>query len=287
MSNIDSMLIIAVATLASCFVLLYLPWTYIKGKARTYDVSGDESGAEVAGWLLLILVTVFSTGPFFSALVVIALLSSAREIGLPQYTTYAYAIGAVIIGLNVWAMRLHSRLITTRRKSAVDAVKKFYLYLPFALLTAPWLLSSALLKADLPLVHDAVVREALINLFSSVVTSALYYWYFAKSKRVARLYSDTSSPLQNISPKVSRERINHEGQFTKNEPRFAQSSSFGSSFDQFPRVQVSETELFRSLNTRVDSADWESCLAKTSGDEVAALALYLSNAHLTSQSSSS
>jgi hypothetical protein len=281
MSNLDSTLAVSVAVLASCFVFLYLPYTYIKGKAKAYDLGPVQEGASVGGWLLVILVAVFSTGPLISILAVLSLISAAHDFSFRQYTLYAYALSAVIIGFNVWAMIVHGRLITTRRRRAVEDVKKFYIYFPFAMLCAVWLLSALLLKSESPSIHKIVVEEVFKSFFGTAVTSALYYWYFAKSSRVASLYTDVSPIEPVLDSSRSRGALN-----PKQELAFVAYRRYGSEGlhtepvgdEYFPNVRVSTAELLALSGVRMERDAWEDFVNLARGDEVVALAMYLRHA---------
>ena len=281
MSNLDSTLAVSVAVLASCFVFLYLPYTYIKGKAKAYDLGPVQEGASVGGWLLVILVAVFSTGPLISILAILSLISGAHDVSSPQYTLYAYALSAVIIGFNVWAMMVHSRLITTRRKRALENVKKFYIYFPVAMLCAVWLLSALLLKYELPSIHKIVVEEVFKSFFGTALTSALYYWYFAKSSRVASLYTDISSVKAVLEPSRSKDALSPKQELTfAGSRRYATEGLYTAPVDDeyFPNVRVSRAELLALSGARVERDAWDDFVNLARGDEVAALAMYLRQA---------
>ena len=95
MKDVDVLILIGVAFCIGFFVVIYLPWIFIRGKAAKYDPYDKLPDEGVNGWLLLMLVQVFSITPLYSGFQLLALLKTVNDLRSQAFTNFAYAIVAL------------------------------------------------------------------------------------------------------------------------------------------------------------------------------------------------
>ena len=285
MKDVDVLILIGVAFCIGFFVVIYLPWIFIRGKAAKYDPYDKLPDEGVNGWLLLMLVQVFSITPLYSGFQLLALLKTVNDLRSQAFTNFAYAIVALTLAIIILAWKYHLPLITTRSRKAVLDVKRVYLLLPIASTLGFYICSVVFLESRLPSAHRASIAELPGLFFSSAIGAAIWYWYLSKSKRVAATYRQ-SEPLVKKSFSAStpeepswsfqkQERTSfvepsqHMGAVEPSTPK-----SIKTSFEDFPAVRVNRYELEAAAGRPFDRDLWQECLSRSNGDEVAAMALY-------------
>ena len=285
MKDIDVMILGGVAIGIGCFVLIYLPWIFIRGKAANYDPYDKLPDEGVNGWLLLMLVQVFSFTPISSLVQIFNLINVANRIENAAFTNYAYALVVLLVALCVASFKYHLPLIRTRQKAAVTDLKRFYLWLPVVATALLYLCSKLLLEPTYPSLHKATVVELPAMFVSVGVASGIWYWYLSKSKRVASTYrQDTpearSMPLPVKPVEPSWTFVKSAG-LAQSEPVHRKSpigrqdlKVLGDVSEAFSTVRVSRHEVETASGRPFERDVWQECLSQSKGDEVAAMALY-------------
>lgn len=285
MKNVDLLITVVVAICVSFFVAVYLPWIFIKGKASRYDPYDKLPGEGVNGWLLLMLVQVFSISPIFASIQLLDLLKTVGELSIQPFTNFAYALVVLTFVIIILVWKYHLPLITTRSHKAVSNLKRIYLLLPFASTFGFYMCSAVFLKSTLPSLHRASIAELPGLFFSSAFGAAIWYWYLSKSRRVAATYRQNEPELKKnfSSPHLDE----HDWPFPKqvknglvdssrksgvNESSTTKVSKTAS--EEFPAVRVNRYELEAAAGKPLDREAWQECLNLCNGDEVAAMALY-------------
>ena len=285
MKDVDVLILVGVALCIGLFVAVYLPWIFIRGKAATYDPYDKLPDEGVNGWLLLMLVQVFSITPIYSSIQFLALLKTVNELRSQAFTNFAYSLVALTLAIIILAWKFHLPLITTRSRKAVSDVKRIYLLLPVASTLGFYLCSVMFLESTLPSVHRASVSELPRLFFSSAFGAAIWYWYLSKSKRVAVTYRHSEAEMKkSFSGSRSEEPS---WSFQKQErSSFVDPSQQGGTFEppvtkplktpfeEFPEVRVSRYELETAAGRPFDRDLWQECLSRSNDDEVAAMAQY-------------
>jgi len=286
MKNIDSILLVVVALCIGVFVIIYLPWIFIRSKAAKYDPHDKRPEEGVEGWLLLMLVQVFSLAPTFSSIQLLALMKTVQELESQAFTNFTYALIGLTLTILLVTFRYHLPLITTRAAKAVLEVKRVYLLLPFAATVGFYLCSKFFLESTMTSVHRALVSELPGIFFSSGFGSAIWFWYLSKSKRVAATYRKNATETKKIFPafhtaKPSRLHLNEAeptlGESVRQRDTVelkSQKETLTLFFEDFQKVKIKRSEL-EALEVPYDHDVWRVCLSKAKGDEVSALAFYL------------
>lgn len=285
MKDVDVLILVGVALCIGFFVAIYLPWIFIRGKAAKYDPYDKLPDEGVNGWLLLMLVQVFSITPIYSSIQFLALLKTVNELRSQAFTNFAYSLVALTLAIIILAWKFHLPLITTRSRKAVSDVKRIYLVLPVASTLGFYLCSVMFLESTLPSVHRASVSELPGLFFSSAFGAAIWYWYLSKSKRVASTYrqdlpvmrsgrseSNSAEPSWPFPKQERGSFADPAEQKGTVEPLLAK--PFKTSPEEFPAVRVSRYELEAAAGRPFDRDLWQECLNRSNGDEVAAMAQY-------------
>lgn len=285
MKDVDVVILSVVAICIGFFAFIYLPWIFIRAKAAKYDPYDKLPDEGVNGWLLLMLVQVFALSPTYSLVQLLAMIASANRLDIQAFTNFAYSLVVLTVAICIASFKYHLPLISTRLKSAVADLKRFYFWLPFISTAAFYGCSKVFLEPTYGSLHKATIGE-LPGLFISVgLPAAIWYWYLSKSKRVAATYRQDEPVARPISTPVRQKEpswpfVKPSGQTqsgpnqSKNPAGLQDLKVFDDVFEAFPAVRVTRHEIEAASGGAFDSDVWQECLRQSKGDEVAAMALY-------------
>jgi hypothetical protein len=285
MKDVDLVILSVVAICIGFFAFIYLPWIFIRAKAARYDPYDKLPDEGVNGWLLFLLVQVFSLQPISSAITLLSVLSLAKASAIPAINNFAYAEAMLLIIVCLASFKYHLPLINTRLKIAVTNLKRFYVWLPLVVTAGYYTCSKVFLDPTYPSVHKATIDGLPVRFLVACFASAIWYWYLSKSKRVAATYRQDEPVTRPISTPVRQEEPSwpfvkpagqtHSGvNLSKNPAGRQYLNVFDDVFEAFPAVRVNRHEIEAASGGAFDSDVWQECLRQSKGDEVAAMALY-------------
>jgi hypothetical protein len=285
MKDVDVVILSVVAICIGFFAFIYLPWIFIRAKAAKYDPYDKLPDEGVNGWLLLMLVQVFSLQPISSVIELFSVLSLAKASTIPAINNFAYAVSTLLIIVCLASFRYHLPLINTRLNITVTNLKRFYLWLPLVFTAGYYTCSKVFLDPTYPSVHKATINELPGMFFVACFASAIWYWYLSKSKRVAATYrqnepvarpiftpdnhEEPSWPFVKPSGQAQSGSLQSKNPVGRHDPKV-----FEYVFEAFPAVRVNRHEIEAASGGAFDSDVWQECLRQSKGDEVAAMALY-------------
>ena len=258
-------------------LLIYLPASVMIAKGKRADLPGAAEPHGVGGWLLFLLLSNIVWTPM---MVVVGLAYSWSLIDKAVHSgVFAlwFLLQVLVLGaVTSYQVFVFGRLINHRSQKVVSQVKGY--------LTWAWLVWFAPVALNLIFLNVAISSSDIKDLFTSALYCGLLYWYFSSSKRVKNTYT-LAATLENQKPsKESKKILNAHKKIAFSDALPELYPQASSRIDEISgslqsTVTVKDTEVQRIRQRPYSSAKWTEAKKHASGDEVAALALYLRESH--------
>jgi hypothetical protein len=166
---------------------------------------GKKSGADlhgVRGWLLFFLISMTVISPLVGLGRTASAITSAESqapalMTMENWVTYKSATWLLVFGVIIWQWYVAFCLTKHQTPSSVAKTKLFLASAPGLLVLGDMVLATTVMNVSVP-------NEWIAALVKGYLASAVWYAYFARSRRVKNTYGLALPPQKNSEPEFAR-----------------------------------------------------------------------------------